>query len=247
MTAVSATVPALARSAGSHRVDRPGPQGCRCCVFGPRGGSRRFYGTEKFTPEQVRQDEARPVEDRRKSSMGASGARFATKRWPPCTGKAAPAAPSASVGGCAHSVSQEQEQQAVLPPAGLLADHRSDEAPPSSCCRSISTAGRSKSTTGKRKTLWESDKPSYGTLRQCPSNRSWPLRLTAPCYWPRCSPLVPNAERPMQRCPNGDEGPPAVLPGSGHPLRKEMGEHPELLKEFDLKMTDSQLVRSAAA
>jgi hypothetical protein len=30
-------------------------------------------------------------------------------------------------------------------------------------------------------------------------------------------------------------------------LRKEMGEHPELLKEFDLKMTDPQLVRSAAA
>ena len=30
-------------------------------------------------------------------------------------------------------------------------------------------------------------------------------------------------------------------------LRKEMNEHPELLKEFDLKMTDQQLVRSAAA
>lgn len=30
-------------------------------------------------------------------------------------------------------------------------------------------------------------------------------------------------------------------------LRKEMGEHPELLEDFDLKMTDQQLVHSAAA
>jgi len=50
-------------------------------------GSRRFYNTEKFTPEQVRQDAAQPWKQT-KVFYGASGAKYATKRWLQCTGKA---------------------------------------------------------------------------------------------------------------------------------------------------------------
>ena len=39
----------------------------------------------------------------------------------------------------------------------------------------------------------------------------------------------------------------AFMPGSGHPIRKELAEQPELLKEFDVKVTEKQLVRAAAA
>ena len=34
---------------------------------------------------------------------------------------------------------------------------------------------------------------------------------------------------------------------TGDLLRKEMAEHPELLKEFEVKITEKQLVRAAAA
>jgi hypothetical protein len=54
--------------------------------FAAAAGSRRTYAADKFTPEQVRQDETIAWN----SFMGASGARYATKNSAPSCGKVAP-------------------------------------------------------------------------------------------------------------------------------------------------------------
>jgi len=65
------------------------PRLCYRALASEHGGARRFYGTGKFTPEQVRQDKVAHGKPPR-SFREASAARSAIKKWPRCTGSAGP-------------------------------------------------------------------------------------------------------------------------------------------------------------
>src|SRR5437899_1396582 len=89
--------------------------------------SRRFYATDKFTPDQVRQDESRAWKETKlfyrrpaqKGSLQGSGQGFLARRRRQD--------PVALDRGRAHSLSQAQEQQIVLPPTRLPVDHRPEK------------------------------------------------------------------------------------------------------------------------
>ena len=49
----------LRRNSGTIVLLVARPQGCQAVFSAPQDGPRRFYGTEKFTPEQVRKDDSR--------------------------------------------------------------------------------------------------------------------------------------------------------------------------------------------
>ena len=81
---------------------------------------------------------------------------------------------------------------------------------PPSCCKSTSTAGRSKSTTATRRIPWASDKPSCGISTPYPNSPSWWWPPTALCSWPLSRPSAPNAPRLIRPCPDGDARPTAL-------------------------------------
>src|ERR1035441_2703978 len=60
----------------------------RCCAGDPRRGGAAFTAPRNSLPSRCGKMR-RGLGSRPKSSMGASGEKYATKRWPGCTGKAA--------------------------------------------------------------------------------------------------------------------------------------------------------------
>jgi len=99
--------------------------GAACCAGGRRRGAGVSTTRRNSLPNRCRR--MRPRRGSRPgSSMGASGARWAIKRCPRRTGRAARAAARCGCGG-PHALSQTQERQDVLPPASLFADYRSEK------------------------------------------------------------------------------------------------------------------------
>jgi len=70
----------LPGAARPHRVDRPRPQRCGD-LWRAAAGSRRFYDTRNSLRSKCVRMRHSPG-SRPRSSMGASGARYDTKRWP---------------------------------------------------------------------------------------------------------------------------------------------------------------------
>ena len=140
----------LPRAARSHRVDLPHSQRCGVVPAG-RGGGRRFYGAEKFTPDQVRQDETRPWRQT-KVFYGGKWRKVRYKEvsvvyWQGGAGRCPlrllVVAPTPYRKRKSSKLYYRQPASYSPPISKTLS---------SSCCRSISTVGRSKSITGMKKT-----------------------------------------------------------------------------------------------
>lgn len=172
--------------------------------FQAQDGSRRFYALDKFTPEQVRKDETRAWKttkifyggQRRKTRYKEVAGLYwqrGAKQRPLRLFVIAPAP---------YRKSNNKRLYYRDPAYLFTSDLRSS---PSSCCKSISTGGRSKSITAKRRTPWASAKLSCGMRPRYQNSPSSPWLPIALCCSPRYSLLAPPVVRCTLHFPSGDE------------------------------------------
>lgn len=176
------------------------------CLRAP-AGSRRFYAPEKFTPEQVRQDEAQPYKET-KVFYGGKRRKVRYKEvalvyW---RGGAGQTPLRLIVVAPTPYRRRKRGKLCYREPAYLLTTDLKPR--PGSCCRSTSTVGRLKSITARRRTPSASGRPSCGTLPRYRNSRCYPWPPTVPCYWPPYKPSEPNAVPPMRPFRNGGARPP---------------------------------------
>ena len=141
---------------------------------------------------------------RPRSSTAASVARFAIKSWGTSIGSAEPPS-DLSPFVLAPTPYRKRKSRSCIIAIRLTCSLLTCAVLLTSCCRSISTAGKSKSITAKRKILWVSVKLNCGMLPRCPNNPSWQLPPIAPCCWLLFKPLAQSAAPPMPSYPSGGE------------------------------------------
>jgi hypothetical protein len=181
---------------------------CRLCLAADPGG-RRFYSTEQFTPDEIRQRESLPWQtarifhggqwrDVRYKEISSLYWRTGGAKRPLRLFVVAPV-PYASGKG-----QRKYYRQPASPPISYV--------PLPLCCRLTSTAGKSRSITARSRTPWGSDRHSCATLAPCPANQQcwWPP--IALCFWQasKCSAILVRKE-PSRRCPNGAATPSGPL------------------------------------
>jgi hypothetical protein len=169
--------------------------------FGAAAGSRRFYGTEKFTPEQIRKDDSREW----KTSEIFYGGMWRTVRykevaevfWQRGAGKR----PLRLIVIAPTPYRKKQSNKFYYrDPAYLLT---SDLHSPVKDLLQI-YFDRWQIEVNHRE---EWAKRSYGTLPPFPNSLSWLWRLTARCSWLPFGPLAQSAAKPTPNSPSGEEVP----------------------------------------
>src|ERR1039457_1177470 len=175
----------------------------RCCAGGPRRGAGDFTARRNSLP--IRCGKMRRPGRRPGFSMEASGAKYATKRCPWCTGKAARA--DVYCDRWQIEVNHRDEKDTLGVGQAQLWNVKAVPKQPVLAVAAYSA-------------MLLASLIAFGAERGTAYEALPKWRRNA--YRPSCLDLV-------------------TL------LRKEVDEHPELLKEFEVKITEKQLVRGAAA
>ena len=174
---------------------------CRLCRAAEPGG-RRFYSTEQFTPDQIRQGEPVPWQQAR-IFHGGQWRDLRYKEVVPvywrCGGAKRPLR-LLVVAPVPYSSGKGKRKYYGQP---LFCSPLTCIVPLPLCCKPTSIAGRSRSTTARSKIPSGSDKPSCAAAD--------PSRANPPCWWPPTAPCSWLASRcsathvriPSPRCPNG--------------------------------------------
>ena len=187
----------------------------RLCFRAPQP-SRRFYALSTFTPEQVRQDAAHSWKQT-KLFYGGKRRRIRYKEVTQVYWRRGAGQIPLRLFVVAPTPYRKRKSSKLYyrQPAYLLSTDLSTPLP--SCCKSTSTAGRSKSTTATRRILWGWDKPSCGTSTRYPNSPPWWSPPTAPCSWPLSKPSAPHVASLIRPCPSGDARPTALPASTSSP------------------------------
>jgi len=155
--AASATAPVCALPAAAPSLIARARKDARLCFRAPQP-SRRFYALATFTPEQVRQDESRPWKQT-KLFYGGKPRRIRYKEVAQVYWRRGAGQIPLRLFVVAPTPYRKRKSSKLYyrQPAYLLTTDLRHSAP--NCCKSTSTAGRSKSTTATRRIPWRGTSP----------------------------------------------------------------------------------------
>jgi hypothetical protein len=164
--------------------------------------SRRFYAADKFSPEQVRQDEKRAW----KTTKVFYGGKRRKIRYKEVSSvywqRGARQRPLRLIviAPTPYRKSQSKKLYYRDPAYPLTSDLRSSL---KQLLQIYFDRWQIEVNHRKRRTPWEWAKRSYGTLLLCPNSRSWRSPPTALCYWHLYWPLALSVETLMPSSPSG--------------------------------------------